>query len=1100
MLTSCNLCFKRILSHSPILQCCACHDKCHVACLSGNISKYDPLYVKKQTNKWICTKCIEGSLPFVQIQDDNEFLKVVNSLDEGLVYETEDLCMNVLNPLNIGECGVDVPLDEIDPDIQYLNDSCFVKNFGNSNYYKEDMFNGNYAQMTNNNDYFSIIHMNIRSVPKHLDDFTQYLTNLQHSFRIIGLTETWLKEDNSFMGNINGYNCEYTCRHNRTGGGVSMYVQSGLLYKRRRNLEMSQDGTESVVLELDKQQIKLSKNVLIAVIYRPPNKDIASFNKELDDLLSITKKEQKFMYIMGDFNINLLNVDNHTASADFLQCMYSYAFLPLINKPTRVTETSSTLIDNIFCNVANEMDIFKGILLTGISDHFPIFCVNLNIACKVKAQYVRKRIYSDTNISAFLTTLHDTSWEAVLTDNNCQKSFSTFYQKLCDLYKQCFPYNNIKIGYKNRKSWLTAALKTSIKRKNKLYLRSIVSPSPENKAMYKQFRNKLHSLMRRAEREHYDSMFQKNKNNMKRTWGVMKEIINKTRDRKSTDSFIVKGNKISDEGEIADAFNKFYINVGLTLAKKIPSNRRDPTSYIKQVNKSSIFLEPTDKTEISNIVKLLNDSSAGYDDITAKIIKTSNQYLLEPLTHVFNLSLSQGVFPDELKIAKVVPIYKKDDEQLITNYRPVSVLPVLSKVLERLMYTRITKFLTKHNTLYSYQFGFRRNHGPNLALITLIDKIVTCKDNGDFMLGIFLDFSKAFDTVNHQILLDKLNKYGINGIAHNWLTSYLNKRKQYVTYQKVNSSTLNISCGVPQGSILGPLLFLLYVNDIVNAVQTLFPILFADDTSIFTSGKDINVLAKRINIELASLVEWLQVNKLSLNISKTNYMIFRPARKIPHLTEPIIINNVPIARVSSTRFLGVMLDEKCDWCDHVKYIKNKISKVLGIFIKARRVLNVSSLIKLYYAFVYPYLTYCIEVWGAAKASDLNSIHKIQKRVLRIITFSSYSSSTIALFKRFKILRVNEIYNYMTLIFMFKFNSYQLPSIFTNMFECNRNVYPTRSKNKLHIPIGRTASVYKIVRFLGVSLWNRLPQDIRFSNSLSIFKRKLMNKLLDMDLS
>ena len=229
-----------------------------------------------------------------------------------------------------------------------------------------------------------------------------------------------------------------------------------------------------------------------------------------------------------------------------------------------------------------------------------------------------------------------------------------------------------------------------------------------------------------------------------------------------------------------------------------------------------------------------------------------NTYELPGYLHILNLSLKQGVFPSELQIARVIPIYKGRDNMQINNYRPVSVLAFISKIFERIMYNRIIEFVNKHNILYKYQFGFREKHGTNTALIVLIDKISTAVSisNGDMVLGVFLDFSEAFDTVDHSILLNKLYKYGLRGVAHKWVFSYLYERQQFVSFNINKSKTFSIFCGVPQGSILGPLLFLLYVNDISQVSSILFPILYADDTNLFLQGKCLNTLIEKMNLEL----------------------------------------------------------------------------------------------------------------------------------------------------------------------------------------------------------------------------------------------------------
>ena len=406
--------------------------------------------------------------------------------------------------------------------------------------------------------------------------------------------------------------------------------------------------------------------------------------------------------------------------------------------------------------------------------------------------------------------------------------------------------------------------------------------------------------------------------------------------------------------------------------------------------------------------------------------------------------------------------------------------------------------MTVNNILNPSQFGFRKNFSTEYATVHLLDKIIDSMSKKEHIIGIFMDLSKAFDTIDHNILLHKLNNYGVRGIALAWFRSYLSNRKQYVFVNNENSSMLNIRCGVPQGSILGPLLFLIYVNDITNTSPTLSFFMFADDTSILFSHKDISELTKILNSELINISSWFKCNKLSLNISKTNFMQFQTVHSHTDHQYSIEIDNKPLERKDSIKFLGIIIDKNLTWNHHLSNVSSQISRGIGILYRVKNLLSKCTLLSLYNTLILPYLNYGNIVWGNCCKTKLDDILLLQKKAVRICTHSSFLEHTDPLFNKLKVLKIDDINELQTAIFMFKHSKNVLPLNFSNYFTYNKNIhhYPTRSCNNIHLTNPKLLLAQKSLRHHGPDVWNNLPTYIKQKQFLNPFKKLLKQTLVN----
>jgi len=382
---------------------------------------------------------------------------------------------------------------------------------------------------------------------------------------------------------------------------------------------------------------------------------------------------------------------------------------------------------------------------------------------------------------------------------------------ISDLYNKHFPLKHLK------NPWVTPGILRSIRRKNKLYRIKLKNPTNTNIAKFRNYRNKLNHLIRYTKKEYYRSLLKNAQGNMRATWKVISELLNKKRSNAPQFGPIITYNNkpYSKQSDIADVFNSFFTNVGPSLAKKFPNDHSNKhRNWMKIACHNNFDLPKISEHNVLDELYNLDSSKAiGHNDIPVKYIKKVAEYIYQPLSFLFNTSIQSGIFPEGMKTAKVIPIHKGGDKEIVSNYRPISLLPTFSKLFEKLTCTALTDHLENNNLLYDYQFGFRKRRNTTLAAVDFVTRLTDSIDSGNLSIGVFLDLSKAFDTVSHEILLDKLSYYGLTPNALRWFESYLTKREQYVCIEDFNSNPKPVTCGIPQGSALGPVLFLIFVND-----------------------------------------------------------------------------------------------------------------------------------------------------------------------------------------------------------------------------------------------------------------------------------------------
>ena len=976
--------------------------------------------------------------------------------------------------------------NDIDPDNNFFSniiDNCY--------YYTQEQYN----QSIKAEGKLSIIHFNCRSMYANFSKIKKYLQQFTNQFNIITLSETWINMENGVDFEMEGYEFNYINRNNKGGGGVAVYVDSNLNYTMVESMTTVIDNlVECLTIEIC---MEMSRNVLISCIYRAPDTNMEAFKDWIEGMYTLSN--QKVLFICGDTNIDLLKANQHRMTEEFINTMYSMSLHPNITRPSRITVHSATLIDNIFTNDIDNKTI-SGLLVNDISDHLPVFSV-YDCNCKknktdCKPQY--RRVRTEEAMNALKYDLLTYDWGSLYMEKDIDGAYDIFLKIFKTLYDKNCPLKQYSRKHNYREQpWITKGLQNACKKKNTLYREFIKHRTNETETKYKKYKNKLTNIIRKCRKEHYSKLLENNKNNIKGVWKILNSIIKNNSGHKNYPQYFVdKDIKNYNMEDVVNSFNNFFVNVGPNLAKDIPDPvaSEENNAHIIKRNSCSMFLSAVDEREVIEVVnKCNNKMSTDCNDIDMKLVKSVIGGISKPLTYICNLSFQTGTFPSNMKIAKVIPLFKSGDKHNFTNYRPVSLLPQFSKILEKLFNNRLDTFIEKHSLLSDSQYGFRANRSTSMALMESVEEITNAIVDYKYVAGIFIDLKKAFDTINHEILINKLERYGIRGIVLNWLRSYLSDRKQFVKLDESESSCLNIACGVPQGSVLGPKLFILYINDMCDVSKILKMVVFADDTNIFCSGTDLQELVDLVSHELCKLKSWFDRNKLSLNLSKTKFMIFSNLKIDSEVS--IKVDGIEIERVFENKFLGVIIDDKINWKSHIKYIHSKLARSISVLSKARHVLDYKSLRMLYCSLVLPYLNYCSEVWGNTYKSSLHAITILQKRAIRIIHNVGYRDHTNSLFLNSNLLKFMDIIEYKTAIIMYKARNKQLPANIQVLFSDREGGYNLRGELKLKTAFARIKVKSFCISVCGVQLWNNMNVEIMQCSNMIQFKKRYKQNII-----
>lgn len=836
-------------------------------------------------------------------------------------------------------------------------------------------------------------HLNIRSAMHKEPDLSLLLNQLGNIFDVIMLTETWGTDDTNVF-RLPSYQTFYVNRSSGRGGGLCILVKNIFTCELLENFCISTSDCEFMSLKL--------QNTVLAVGYRPPNGRVAPFLDYLEDFFAFVNDSHFDLIFGGDVNINMLSKDSAKLKLDVL--LTANGLANVINLPTRVTLSTSSLIDIFVTNITPDR-LKAGVIMAPLSDHFPIFlCCRKKVNTKKNLPAHLLQRVTPQNLSSFLEKISIVSWGSVYNKTDACEAYEELHNILKPIYVDCFPFVRLKLNPKIRKPWITPELAAKIQQKNTMFSTFVKNKDPDALKKFRTYRNRLDKELKKVRKQHFNNLFASVSGCTDALWRNLNSLLNYNVKKESVRE--IKSNGIELSGQaLANAFNNHIVNTAhqVTVSNDL---------YNVYYNSSSVFLDPVSEAEVTGVIKSLSNSSAiDIYGMQVKPLKHVISFLAPCISYVFNLCLEQAVFPYQMQVARVKVLYKKGDKNDMGNYRPVSILPVLSKAFEKIILERFSKFEQKHNIIIDCQYGFRKNFSTESALLTQKEYILDNIEKGNVVLGIFIDFSRAFDLINHELLIKKLERYGFRGMAASLIRSYLEHRKQIVDIEGICSDPIAVSCGVPQGSILGPFLFNLYINDITAIAPAIKFVIYADDTSIFLSAKETDQVIRHANEILVKLEKWTHENLLKINEQKTKAVLFHATNKNIIFNESVLLNSTPVEIVPYIKTLGVFFHETISWDEHINQLTKKLSQVVGLVYRNASLLPRNVMMLLYNTLFCSRLNYCHLVWASTTQKNLYKILILQKRFLRAVANVPVCFPSAPLFSTYNVLPVTKAYDY-----------------------------------------------------------------------------------------
>ena len=946
-----------------------------------------------------------------------------------------------------------------------------------------DQFNRQIISLKKN---FSLFVLNMRSMRCNFSHFDAFLSYLGLKFDILVITEVWLSCNIDYGFDIPGYE-SLSLYRNTHGGGIKVYYKQNMSVSQIDDLTFSTDNVELLALDIHLAHLKFK----LLCFYRPPRGSILNFNEFLSDQIFPKISDTDKVVLCGDLNINLFNPTKLLQIDILINLLCTLNYFPVIDKPTHLTPdnpiTKYSLIDHIWSNFVVGSGHRSGVIDYFISDHLPIFYMwELNEPFVGPASYSFRDTISLNNRIAFLNDVSRISYDSWYMTDPCE-AVKQFMSVLYQMYYKCFPLIKKSRKIYKGKPWVTDSIKQLVNKKHRLlnaFKRGVISHRS-----FRVYCRVLSCVLRICRENYYMCKLDKVKKSSRKMWHEMNSLMGRNKVRQKVE--IKHSGEILNNPEAASHINEYFATVATNLAREFEPQLLPYEFHGPRVVNSCTF-DPVTPEEIVTIVGAFGSKKRNVDEIQLSILNLIILMISPFLSFIFNRCIEEGVYPDVFKLARVVPIHKSGDKYNVSNYRPIGTLCIFNKIFEKLIHVRLSMFLEINNVLTHRQFGFKKASNTTLAMFTLITDLIQSFKTKSYVSALFLDLKKAFDTLDRDILMQKLYHYGIRNNVYHLIKSYLNNRFQYVILGEDRSPILPVPLGVVQGSVLGPLLFNIFIND-VSLLGTKC-VLFADDAVFYSHCKTLDESVYDMQQFINRLNNWLSHNRLTASESKTKLMLFTPCRK-PSDMPVIIFQRSPLEWVKEIRYLGVLIDDGLLFRGHIRYVISKLSIIQGITYSLKRILPTSCLRTIFYSLAYPHIIQSVIIWGGVSNSNLQPIIMKINQILRNVLKVSYNSDrrplvpTSMVYKKLSVLKFEDIYEFNLLKFVI-YVSRLNGEIWTNYFA---HLEPSHSYNirntGLNNPTVRTnveksGTIFQCVRAL-----NNLPANLCDLDNIDIFKSR-----------